>query len=80
VVRGVVVVDVGDGGVGEFAVECVAVGDAAAEEFGPWWYGDVGVGRFGEEFPELRVVPAEVVGGAVAVGADGGAEASDLGE
>lgn len=50
---------------GQLGVEGLAVGDAASEELGPFGHGRDGVGRFGEESPELGMVPAEVVRGAV---------------
>ena len=48
-------------GVRQLLVQGLAVADAAAEELGPLGDGGQGVGLLGEEAPELRVVPGEVV-------------------
>src|SRR5688572_10547266 len=61
-------------GAGELLVERLPVADAAAHELRPLGDDRRRVGALGEERPELRVVPAELVAGAVAVRADAMAE------
>jgi hypothetical protein len=45
----------------------LAIADTASQELRPLWDGGHGVGGLGQETPELGVVPAEVVSGAVAM-------------
>src|SRR5437762_2590739 len=58
---------VGYGGVRQFLVEAASKRDAAAQELRPRRHGDLGGERFGQQLPQLRMKPAQVVARAVAV-------------
>src|SRR5690606_34642349 len=60
--------------VGELPVQGLPVADAAAEKLRPIRHRDVPRDRLRQQAPELRMVPAEIVPAAVAVGADAGAQ------
>lgn len=56
----------------------MSVGDAASEELWPFRHDRNRVGRLGQEPPELGMVPAEVLSGAVAMLADAASQAEHL--
>jgi hypothetical protein len=51
-------------------VERLAILDAAAQKSRPGRHGNLGVDRFGKQRPQLRVMPAKAVSGAVAMRAN----------
>src|SRR5262245_25457758 len=66
---------VGTRRVRQFAIKGFAIAQAAAQEFRPWRHGDVGRDALGKQSPEIRMMPAQIVAGAVAVRANTGAQA-----
>ena len=54
--------------------------DTASQELRPLWHGRNRIGPLGEESPERRMVPTQLLSGRVAVGADSLAQTSDLGD
>src|SRR5678815_664778 len=66
--------------IGDVTVERLPVADAASEELRPFRHGGKGIRALGEQPPELRVVPAELVAGGVAVLPDAGPQALHLRE
>lgn len=67
-------------GVGRLLIQRLTVAKAASEELRPVGDRRDGVGVLGEEFPEIGMVPAEVVAGGVAMFADAGAQAANFRE
>jgi hypothetical protein len=55
---------------GKLVIERLAIADAAPQELRPLGHVGDGVGGLGQETPELGVVPAEFVAGAVTMPAD----------
>ena len=66
-------------GSGKLGVERLPVADAATEELWPLRNYRDGIGLFRQQAPELRMVPAQLVLGAVAMLADTLAKAANLG-
>ena len=66
------------GGGGELVVERLSVAHAASQELWPRWHRRLWISGLGEQAPQLRMVPTQLVASAVAVLADPVPEANDL--
>lgn len=64
----------------KLGIERLAIAETTAKELGPFRDGEAGIDFFGEEIPKLRMMPAEVMAGAVTVLADACAEFFDFGD
>jgi hypothetical protein len=58
----------------ELSVEGLPITHTTAQELRPRWHGDMGIKFFWEQAPQLRMVPTELMGGAVAMRADAGTQ------
>ncbi len=58
----------------ELSVEGLPITHTTAQELRSRWHGDMGIEFFWEQAPQLRMVPTELMGGAVAMRADAGTQ------
>ncbi len=67
-------------GLGSLGVQGFTVAEAALEKLRPGGNGDDGIDFIRKQVPKIRMVPAKVLAGAVAVLANAGAEFFDFGQ
>src|SRR5688572_29377925 len=65
-------------GTGQLAIQRLPVPQAAAKKLGPFRDGDLRCDFLREERPQVGVVPAKLVSGAVAMPADASAQTADF--